>query len=68
MQRLIVWSPTAGLRNYRYLAVRILNTVSTPYPDNLHSDMVVPPFGFGVGDFLAVAKLAGKIASELKDV
>ena len=30
--------------------------------------MVVPPFGFGVGDFLAVAKLTGKIASELKDV
>ena len=30
--------------------------------------MVVPPFGFGIGDFLAVAKLTGKIVSELKDV
>lgn len=30
--------------------------------------MVVPPFSFGVGDFLAVAKLTGKIVSELKDV
>lgn len=29
--------------------------------------MVVPPFGFGVGGFLAVAKLTGKIVSELRD-
>ena len=67
-RRLIVWSPTARLRDYRYLAARILNIVLIPYPDNLESTMVLPPFGFGVGDVLAVAKLAGKIASELKDV
>ena len=32
------------------------------------SSMVVPPFGFGVGHCLAIAKLIGKIVSELKDV
>ena len=35
---------------------------------SVNSSMVVPPFGFGVGDFLAVAKLTGKVVSELKDV
>lgn len=29
---------------------------------------MVVPFGVGVGDFLAVAKLTGKVVSELKEV